>query len=300
MEILRWRLALGRSVLGLVLFALGAASTPAGQDAPKRLVTVGDSIQMASVADASPDERFEKDEIAHYSPNGKRFFVVLKRGNTAENTVDYSLLLYDDDRVLDAPARPPRVVATFASSSNEPGIADARWLDDRRSTLLGQNPGETTQLYTVDCDVGKIKALTRHATNVISYAISADQGRFFFTAEEPTEALLDQNTMRNGIIVEHQWLSDLISLNNSNWVRFLRRLFSSNRDSFDEMQIATTGVLGSWPMWLSPDGRYLILETYIISRPPKEWDEYDERYLHHEARSKHADGSPYRILKFEV
>jgi hypothetical protein len=49
----------------------------------------------------------------------------------------------------------------MASSSNRPAIQNVVWLDDNDTILfLGENPGETTQLYSVKCSSKELKKLT--------------------------------------------------------------------------------------------------------------------------------------------
>src|SRR5438477_6507390 len=78
-----------------------------GQDsAPitKRAVSVTDAIAMTTLGAydyfaGSPS----KGLVAHFSPDGKRFVVVLRRGNLKQNTNDFSLLLYQTDNVFHSP-----------------------------------------------------------------------------------------------------------------------------------------------------------------------------------------------------
>src|ERR1700730_1456118 len=96
-----------------------AVSTPLS----KRRATVADSIEMNRIAGSSSSHNrytgASSSDFAVFSPNGKQFVIVMKRGNIAKNTNDYSMLLFQTDRVFEAPV--PKTVASFASSSNREG-----------------------------------------------------------------------------------------------------------------------------------------------------------------------------------
>lgn len=57
----------------------------------KRVVTVADVIQMNRLA----DELNSLNPIAHFSPDGARCVVVLRKGNLARNVNEYSLVLWN-------------------------------------------------------------------------------------------------------------------------------------------------------------------------------------------------------------
>src|SRR6266478_1076498 len=70
----------------------------------KRPVTVADSIRMTRLGDplyfaGGPS----KGLVAKVSPDGKRFVVVLRKGNLENNTNEYSLILFETDEVFRSP-----------------------------------------------------------------------------------------------------------------------------------------------------------------------------------------------------
>src|SRR3984885_9500734 len=112
----------------------------------KRPVTVPDFIQMTRLGDTRYSDGFpSKGLVAKFSPDGKRFVVVLRRGNLRKNTNDYSLILFNTDEVFLSPN--PRALLSMSSSSNRPAIQNVVWMDDSDTILfLGERPGETPQL----------------------------------------------------------------------------------------------------------------------------------------------------------
>ena len=120
-----------------------SAQNRAAAGSTKRPVTVADSIQMTRLGDPSyTDGAPSKGIVAKFSPDGKHFVVVLKKGNLEANTNEYSLVLFQTAEVFQSPE--PRVLVSLASSSNRPAIDNVRWLDDNDTILfLGEHPRRT-------------------------------------------------------------------------------------------------------------------------------------------------------------
>jgi len=129
----------------------------------KRPATVADSIQMTRVAGSGESRWYytgaSSSDFARFSPDAKRFIIVVKRGNLEKNTNEYSMLLFQTNRAFEAPV--PKTLVSFTSSSEREGIKSATWLDDNDTIIfLGERPGGTTQVYSVRCSSGKIEELT--------------------------------------------------------------------------------------------------------------------------------------------
>jgi len=246
---------------------------------PKKPVAVLDSIEMIRVADAatttavSPDQRL----VAHFSPDGKQFVVVLRKGNLKKNTNEYSLVLFHTADALHSPQ--PRTIATFSSASNAPGIQDVRWLDDStRVAFLGERAGELQELYTVNCTTQKLKRLTNPPNNVASYGISSDGARIVFAADPPKVALLTNKVRRQGLTVSNELASDLIAGDNETSVSMNPELFVRRRNSLLAQRI--DGITLSYlpNLNISPDGKYLIVQTPVLDIP-EEWKQYQDKFL---------------------
>src|SRR6266487_2201883 len=83
------------SVIGGLIFIPVHSQSPT----IKRPVTVADSIRMTQLAGGACG----RTGSAEFSPDGKRFTMVLRRGNLEQNTNDYSLLLFDTSEVFSSP-----------------------------------------------------------------------------------------------------------------------------------------------------------------------------------------------------
>jgi len=254
-------------------------------------VTVADAIGMTTVGNAR--YRFFKHRVAQFSPDGKRFVIVVKRGNIKTNTNDYSLFLFRTGDVLKAPV--PEILAAFSSSSNRDAIRDVKWLDNQSLAFLGERSGDLQQLYEVNCDTKQLTRLTNHATSLVSFAIT-NGGGIVFGAERAGHTMLTERAKREGIVVSTQPLWDLIagSLKDGDDVDiFLRR-----RRGDRAVPIETGGTVLSWsPLLPSPNGDFLVVLTRV-AEVPEMWKEYEMDPLWraeiHETRPKGARRDVYQ------
>ena len=152
----------------------------------KRPVTVADSIQMTRLGDLSyTDGEPSIGIVAKFSPDGKYFVVILKKGNLKANTNEYSLVLFQTVAVFQSPE--PQVLVSLASSSNRPAISNVLWLDDNDTILfLGERPGEQTQLYSLKCSSKELTKLTSSATYLTSFVTTAERRGNRIFREKPS------------------------------------------------------------------------------------------------------------------
>ncbi len=267
-------------------------------ESSKRAVTVADAIRMTQFGDEVYLRGLPpRDGVSQFSPDGTQFVVLTKKGNIEKNTNDYSLLLFYADGALKAPA--PRVLVTFSSSSNRPGIQEVKWLDGRLISFLAENPGEEQQLYTFDCSTNQLRKLTEHYSSLASYAISRRDGRIFFTAYPRVESMLDERAKQYGIVVNAQPFPDLIALKNEFSSAYHFDLFVKDSNSETAVPVRTNGTIGNPSIWLAPDGRNLILSTSIADIPDK-WRQYDDPRLQMYMRPKYTNGSDLFVTQYEV
>src|SRR5712692_2904510 len=78
----------------------------------KRPVTVADSIQMTRLGDPSYTAGDPSNGlVARFSPDGKRFVVVLRKGNLEANTNEYFMVLFQTSEVFQSPQ--PQVLVSL-------------------------------------------------------------------------------------------------------------------------------------------------------------------------------------------
>jgi len=273
--------------------------------AVKRPVTVADSIRMTRFGDPQyTNGTPSKGLVAKFSPDGKRFVVVLRKGNLETNTNEYSLILFETDAVFRSPT--PRVLLSMSSSSNRPAIQNVVWKDDNDTILfLGENPGETTQLYSLQCGSKELKKLTQHATNLSSFIAAAKGGEIVFTAENPEVSFVNENSARHGINVTSELVSDLIAgkhggTEDEDDEDDYQTLFIKQTGSKAEAEITTEGHVGpSSEMSLSPDGLHLVIKTQA-AHIPDAWTEYDDQHLKAARQTTSAPGAVTSIFQYEL
>jgi dipeptidyl aminopeptidase/acylaminoacyl peptidase len=295
-------------IVAIALIAGGVANNTASQkpevSAPTeskpqaRPVTVEDAIRMAVVTSNADFDWSDTSGVAHFSPDGAQFVLVEKRGNIERNTNEYSMLLFDTRDVTEPSRVASKVLFTLSSSSSRPAMQQVKWIDNDTIAFLGENPGETQQLYTVNCHTGRLTRLTSHATSLVLYAITKDGNRIFFIADELPLSYLTDKSAREGIAVRKQMLPDLVSEQSRLQSRFSLELFETERNSRAEKRIKTTGALAYGALYPSPDGRYLILKTNPID-PPSEWAQYENAYLRSLMHLR-VKGEPLNVDEFEI
>jgi len=240
-----------------------------------RPFTVADSIAMRHFT--IPYEGAPND--APMSPDGKKFFVVIERGDVENNLREYTLLVYDVAQ-LSASIRK----LTFKTSSNRPGISQASWLDDRQISLLGEAIGGVPQVYILDCRSGRAKQLTSQPEGVASFAISKDQRTLAYYQLWGVELPGDKEKETHGFAITDENLSELTS---GAWRRhvFVSRLhikeISTGRIRALEPQMSD--YMEAPPIWLSPNGRFAIVEQ-APGFIPSTWADYDDPLIKQRAQ----------------
>jgi hypothetical protein len=213
-----------------------------------------------------------------FSPNGKYFVIVTRKGNLEANTNEYSLLLFQTDSIFSHPN--PKTLASFTSSSDREGITDVSWLEDNDTIFfLGEHPGETSQLYSLHCKSGKIEQVSHQERSVIAYAVSSTGDRIALGVENPTANLLDAKALRNGIRVSSE--DALQNLIVGRAQTCCQTLLAWDKGGSGTKALAVAhGKVWDYPLdlLLSPNGRYLVVMTDLTDVPDA-WGRYSDEDL---------------------
>jgi dipeptidyl aminopeptidase/acylaminoacyl peptidase len=256
-----------------------------------RQFTVADSIRMTHFV--VPNEGAS--EAVPFSPSKKSFFVITERGLLDKNLREFSLLVYKSDRL----AAPPAVAATFKTSSNRDGIAQAEWLDDRHIAFIGELPGKTPQVYIVDCSTWYLKKATVEDEVVVSYAFSKDQHKLLYYTEWTAQSPADKYRKDHGFAVADERLMDLV---NGNWRRphCMFRLHTKNLLNGSVKSVGPHLFCRGKPsIWLSPDGRYAItIQSAVLT--PRIWESYDDPFVKRYVRERLTNHSRIASLSETV
>jgi dipeptidyl aminopeptidase/acylaminoacyl peptidase len=278
------------------------AQNNAGAGSTKRPVTVADSIRMTRLGDSLYTNGGPSTGIvAKFSPDGKQFVVILKKGNLEANANEYSLALFHTAEVFQSPT--PRVLVSLASSSNRPAIDNVHWLDDNDTILfLGEHPGEQTQLYSLKCSSNELKRLTSSTTSLTAFAITAGGDEIVYTAQSPSSTFLTESVARKGIVVTNEWVTDLIRGSYGGTELDDQSLFIKRLGLSTETKIMTQGrVSGISPpeLSLSPDGAYLLLRTEA-THVSAAWSGYEDKNLKIFTLHPAPNGNHTTIFQYEL
>jgi len=267
----------------------------------KRLATVADSIRMTRLGEPSyADGAPSKGIVAKFSPDGKRFVVILKKGNLEAHTNEYSLLLFQTVVVFQL--HEPQVLVSLASSSNRPAISNVFWLDDNDTILfLGEHPGEQTQLYSLKCTSRELTKLTISTTNLTSFSTNASGGVIVYTARDPVSTFLTESVNRKGIVVTNELVTDLISRSYGGKEYDDHFLFIKRLGKGSDTNIVIQGRIGSDHPHasLSPDGEHLLIQTEA-THVSNTWSEYEDQFLKVKTHHSASDGAHTGILQYEL
>jgi dipeptidyl aminopeptidase/acylaminoacyl peptidase len=262
---------------------LSPALAPAQEPRQKRPATVEDAIRMVRIAGHLSNLSYAgslTEDFAYFSPDRKQFVVILKKGNLEKNTNDYQLLLFQTNEVFSSPT--PRTLTTMCSSSNREAITDVAWLADNATILFrGENPGETSQLYSVNSKSGELRKLTYHPTSIVAFSSDTKGQTIAYAAEKPAQPVLTEAARREGVIVAREDMTELLIGERTGDSRELF-ILDTSRGTVRPLPIGPEWkgkLYGSFlNLALSPDGNHLVVSVNL-TEVPERWHEYREPTL---------------------
>jgi len=258
-----------------------ARPSPAAADQNLRPFTVADSISMTHF-DVPSEEA--PNNSPPFSPSHKQFLVVTERGVLDKNVREFSLLVYNSDKLMG----PPTVAAKFSSSSNRPGISQAQWIDDSNIALIGELPGDKGQVYIVDCSTARRRKLTAEEDGVVSYALSLDKRTLVYYTKQTGETAENRYKESHGFAITDERLEDLVT---GNW----RQPICGSQLHIKDLLHEKVKTLSPYfnchqpaSIWLSPNGKYAIAERDASVDVSPSWQLYDDPFLKRLARGRLA------------
>jgi dipeptidyl aminopeptidase/acylaminoacyl peptidase len=270
--------------LSCVCWCLYAPSMQ-GQDAgepqtTRRPVTVADAIEMTQWADRSyAAGASSTGRVGVFSPDGTHFLVVLKKGNLASNTNEFSILLFETNAAQEGSK--PQTLITMSSSSNREGIKNVRWLADNETIVfLGENPGELPQIYGLNIKSKELRKITSHPTAIVAYDISRSGDQIVFEAHPPFVKKVDTpEVRRNGLIITGGYPDNILTEDyGMDRADRSEQLYIQGRDGV-AAQIGTADFVSDWEaLSMSPNGRFALVSVYLKD-VPHEWEEYEDEIL---------------------
>jgi hypothetical protein len=266
-------------LIGAFVLFCSAVSGQSGPSPRVRQITVADDVLMTRLE--GRDYATGRASVAHFSPNSSRFVVVTKKGNIDRDTTDFSLLLYDTASAFSSPT--PNLLLKMSSSSDRNAISRVRWLSDNETLMfLGENPGETSQVYTVNIRSRLLRKITNHPTSILNYDATADGREIAFVADPPEGGLHPQVNPGKEIVIAGQTLTDILEGNTVPWEGRQVFLWREKTESSSPVSTGPEYSVSPATISLSPDGQYLLLPAHIRSlRSHREWINYEIPNLQH-------------------
>jgi dipeptidyl aminopeptidase/acylaminoacyl peptidase len=291
--------SLGFLILCVIHSAAVAASARSESkigETNKRPVAVSDSIQMTNAGDV---DTFWgpplASQLAHYSPDGKRVMMIIRRGNLNENTNEYSLLLWRTADLLQSPQT--NIIVKMSSSSNRPAIEALQWLgDSERISFLGENPKELHQLYVYDIRTRTLRRITNHPTNVISYSITPNGSSVAYIAEDHSRSIWDEKGRREGILVSTQPLINLLSGQAPGEDELF---FQPAGKAARRIRIASEIRQRDPSVSISPNADYIVLPV-LVRDVPEIWKEYSDGEMNRVVAQVLRPGESSELREYEL
>lgn len=164
----------------------------------RRRFTVRDSIEVSTFVLFSSLKQGQ--DMAHFSPDGRSFFVLSEKGSTKNNEVEETMWLFDSSTVEDmfehkgqSHEPKPIAIARMSIAANPVLVLvsdpmwNPQWLDARRIAFLGRNKTGVRHLYVVDTLTQKLQQLSPAGLDVTAFSFNKDM--FVFTAMPATNDL---------------------------------------------------------------------------------------------------------------
>jgi len=267
----------------LICQAVAVSNAAAGnaqrQYSWQRPATVADSIRMTRLADPNYYAGgSSRGLVAQFSPDGKQFVVLVRRGNLERNTNEFSLLLF---RTSDAFRSPhAEELITLSSSSNLEAIKQPMWLDDNDTILfLAESRDEPRQLYSFKCSTKKLTKLTQSLINILAYSTNPRGDHVVILADKPRISVIPDEARRDGMVISNQAVTDLIAGAEDRAQADDCDLFvkSSVDGNFEHIELEGS-LPPTHPLYLSPDGRYLVVLPRM-STLKEDWSAYKDPLL---------------------
>ena len=277
----------------LLLAGVAGAATPV---APAEPLTAAAAIETTRfMIDAIGRTVRNPQGAVSLSPDGRTYVARLVRGDVRRNGVWMELIA--GDASTPAAAARYRVLARLFSSGLGAGygqrgsdqdtnaeLSPIHWIGGDSVAFLWSDGRGVRQVMRVNVRTGEQKQLTKHDTNVVSFAIGAN-GTLLYCAHVPVSKPAPEQALAKGFVIEPETDAPSLLLGRINEGSMVDRLW--NTQWFVRTPIETVPRLVRLgdgdsvldPMQtaaVSPDGRWAILNSNAKEISP-EWDAYEER-----------------------
>jgi len=238
---------------------------------------VGKSEQPLALHPFTVEKSIERTLIisdALYSPDGRKFILLTRKGDLVHNVNIETVLLYEreavaqyqEGKISHPPA--PKILLSRKISHDWGYITNLKWVNDQEIGFTAEGDKGQTQAFVYDLVKGKTTQLTHSPTHVTSFDVSGD--RLIYYARSP----LKQNQV---VRVSDQGLHPLLFAGIDVPVMATRtpvEIFTGSRHG-DEKNKVNLPAMGHFDhsLWLSPSGRYAVALVPAVNAPPH-WADY--------------------------
>lgn len=268
----RSRALIPQLFLLLLVVVMGLLAADCLWAAPSTGPTVRDLVEFTRIA--QPLDQDSKELQTQIAPDGKRAFIVTRKGDVANDKVVFQLLLLDisRDRLENRRDVPPQLLLTVDGTRDfldwDPSLQEARWVDDRSIVFRGRIGDLPYQAYRLDVPTRKLTRLTFDDRKVWSFAVSDDARRIVYAVQVPNPPYKDG---ARSLVVD----------NRSLWSTRFGQSHPYHQQRVYQYMVADIGsrkparplgepfaeASGSWPRSnISPDGRWALLHRWEPQR----------------------------------
>jgi dipeptidyl aminopeptidase/acylaminoacyl peptidase len=231
-----------------------------------------------------------------FSPDGRSFLAVTKRGLLESNEIECALWLFDSAATksfLESPSRSPgpvpRPLVRIATAANGDPISNVRWAVDGQSlAFLARNRNSERHLFVMSLTNGEPKQLSANGQDVTDFDRVGDT--FVYTVVPPVpDSELYQSA---GTLLPDVQVGTGLSLFSLLYPKWEKSTFGVQSQQVWEVRSGkaspVVGAGSSVPVslisrWflsllsLSPSGRYVVATNYV-DHVPREWESYQSAY----------------------
>jgi dipeptidyl aminopeptidase/acylaminoacyl peptidase len=276
-----------------------AAGTANANDRAKRPIAVIDTIRMRTLAENPyPGGDPSSNRFASFSPDGKHFVAVTKRGMPETNENEYALLLYATSQAFQHPK--PKLLISMRSRSNREAIKSLRWVGNGKLYFVGEERN-TAQVYSIDITTGLLTRWTDHPTPVVDFDVDAKGKTLAYAAEPgpPSEKLVAEKTQHGYAITTET----LFGIPRSR-ADFREPEFAKGENLFVKCpgrkarQILLLDRYSTYkPISIAPDGGHAVIA--VLRRDvPSSWTGYEDELVKAEVQAYRRSGSTSWLMQY--
>jgi dipeptidyl aminopeptidase/acylaminoacyl peptidase len=214
-----------------------------------------------------------------FSRDGRQFATVVWRGNLATNLNDYTLLVFDANKLARAPVEVLKISFGYEKDDqNATPISHVQFLDRRIAALVSLH-GEPRQVVAIDITKRALVPLTHHSGGVVAFAAAPNAKEVLYASYEDQldgvrNAAKRVSMVRNGFSLQDKNVIGEVPIYRiaaGDWHSTSNRLryFLIHRGDSVPHQIyedpARPKALGVPRFWMAPDGRHAVVYPYVLA-----------------------------------